>query len=180
MPIASPEPRAEEAPGAQGALEALHPASFGWALGCCGFDREEAADVLQAAYLKVLDGQARFDGRSSFKTWLFSVIRRTASERRRRGWVRRLALARWHAAEPRPEPAPGPEALTRRAESVRALRQALGALPRRQREVLHLVFHEDLSVEDAAAVMGVSLGSARRHYHRGKVRLRALLKGDRP
>jgi RNA polymerase sigma factor (sigma-70 family) len=177
MPIASPAPRAEDAPGLEGALEALHPASFGWALGCCGFDHEEAADVLQAAYLKVLDGRARFEGRSTFKTWLFSVIRRTASERRRRAWLRRLAFARWHDARPRPDPHPGPEALAGRAETVHALRAALAALPGRQREVLHLVFYEEVSVEEAAAVMGVSLGSARRHYHRGKSRLRALLKG---
>ena len=56
-------------------LEALHRASFGWALGCCRWDHEEAADVLQAVYLKVLEGKARFDGRSSLKTWLFATIR---------------------------------------------------------------------------------------------------------
>jgi hypothetical protein len=46
-------------------LEALHPAGFGWALGCCRWDHQEAADVLQAVYVKVLEGKARFDGRSS-------------------------------------------------------------------------------------------------------------------
>src|SRR6266702_1393591 len=68
-------------------LEALHPACFGWALGCCGWNREEAEDVLQTVYLKVFDGRARFDGHSSLKTWLFAVIWRTAAERRRRQWL---------------------------------------------------------------------------------------------
>jgi DNA-directed RNA polymerase specialized sigma24 family protein len=49
-------------------LERLHPAAFGWALSCCRWDRAAAEDVLQASYLKLLDGRARFDGRSSLKT----------------------------------------------------------------------------------------------------------------
>ena len=46
-------------------LERLHPAGFAWALGCCGRNREDALDVLQTSYLKMLDGRARFGGRST-------------------------------------------------------------------------------------------------------------------
>lgn len=161
-------------------LEELHPASFGWALGCCLWDREEAEEVLQTAYLKVLDGRARFGGRSTFRTWLFGVIHRTAGERRRGRWLQRLALGRWLEARPQPAPAPTPESILGASETSRALRAALLGLPARQRDLLHLVFYEDLSVEEAAEVLGISVGSARTHYHRGKERLRErLAKGER-
>lgn len=156
-------------------LAELHAASFGWALGCCNGDRGEAEDVLQAAYLKVLDGRARFDGGSAFKTWLFAVIRRTAAEKRRSRWMRALALDRWLTGRAQPAPVPDPERLASRSEAALRLRESLRVLPARQRELLHLVFYQDLSLEEAAQVVGVSLGSARTHYHRAKLRLRRLL-----
>jgi DNA-directed RNA polymerase specialized sigma24 family protein len=52
--------------GLEAKLARHHEASFGWALSCCRGDEPEAADVLQDTYLKVLDGRARFEGRSTF------------------------------------------------------------------------------------------------------------------
>jgi DNA-directed RNA polymerase specialized sigma24 family protein len=52
---------------------------------------------LQIAYLKILEGKARFDGRSSLKTWLFAIIRRTALEQRRRGFFRNLLLLKFNS-----------------------------------------------------------------------------------
>ncbi len=161
-------------------LERLHPASFGWALACCGHDREEAEEVLQEVYLSVLDNRARFDGRSTARTWLFAVIRRTAASRRRRGWRRRLALARWLDRQVAPPPTRSPESTLGAAEAASVLRDALARLAERQRQVLHLVFYQDLTVEEAALVMGISLGSACTHYHRGKQALRLYLSEEVP
>ncbi len=55
------------------------------------------------------------------------------------------------------------------------MREALSRLPARQRQVLHLVFYEELTVEQAAPVLGVSVGTARTHFDRGKRKLRTLL-----
>lgn len=159
----------------EGDVAALHPSSFGWALACCNGDREEAQDVLQIAYVKVLEGRARFDGGSSFKTWLFAVIRRTAAERRRSRWLRSLVFARRWARPTEAAASADPERLAGAAEAARRLRETLAALPARQREMLHLVFYQDLTLEEAARVVGISVGSARTHYHRAKARLRAML-----
>ena len=153
-------------------LQTLHASSFGWALACCRRDAREAEDVLHTAYLKVLDGRARFDGRSSFKTWLFGVIRTTAREQRRRTqtWFARIAYElpeQTEAGDLRDDIELG--------ERATAVRQALHTLPDRQREVVELVFRHGLSVEEAAQAMGVGVGSARTHYARGKARLRQRL-----
>ena len=131
------------------------------------------------AYLKVLNGQARFDGQSALRTWFFAVVRRTAAERRRAGWLRRLAFARWQSRRVAPPSAIDPESAARRSEAGNLVRAALARLPRRQRETLHLVFYEGLTVEEAARVLELSVGTARTHFARGKARLRALLGRNR-
>lgn len=153
-------------------LEALHEASFGWARSCCVGNPDDAADVLQTAYVKVLSGAARFEGRSAFKTWLFGVIRLTALERRRTGG-RELSLSEFEVEETAPS-TPADVALIEQEEGA-ALRLALTQLPPRQQDVLHLVFYQGMSIAEAAVVMEVSIGSARTHYERGKKRLRAIL-----
>lgn len=159
-------------------LERLHPASFGWALWCCDHRREEAEDVLQTAYLKVLEGTARFDGRSSLRTWFFAVLRRTAWEQKRRRWMRELLLGHWFAQQPALFVEHAQPAELAGSEESRVLRQALAMLSVRQREVLHLVFYQELTIEEAAKVLGTSLGTARTHFERGKARLRELLKSE--
>ncbi len=158
-------------------LERYHSESFGWALSCCAHNHAEAEGVLQAVYLKVLEGKARYDGRAAFKTWLFAVIRRTAADERRRGWLRGFGLLKY-GERVRPAAADGPDDVLFRAEQQTQLRRALAELPRRQREVLHLVFYHELSLAEAAEVMRVSLGAARTHYERGKKRLRQLLQEE--
>jgi RNA polymerase sigma factor (sigma-70 family) len=158
-------------------LEQLHSASFGWALWCCDHRREDAEEVLQTAYLKVLEGAARFNEQSSLRTWFFAVVRRTAWEQRRRRWVRELLLARW-LRQPTVAAASEPDEALRNSEESHALRHALKALPTRQREVLHLVFYQELTIEEAARVLSISLGTARTHFERGKARLRTLLEQE--
>jgi RNA polymerase sigma-70 factor (ECF subfamily) len=151
-------------------LEELHPSSFAWALGCCGRDREDAEDVLQTVYVKIFEGKARFDGRSRLKTWLFAVIRRTAAARRRTRWLRVFPFFRDERDE-------SESALQRivRSERTAALVRALDRLARRQREVLELVFYHDMTIEEAGHTLGISIGSARVHYQRGKQRLMTML-----
>ncbi len=158
-------------------LESFHPSSFGWAMVCCGWNREEAEEVLQAAYVKAIAGRAGFNGHSCTRTWFFGVVKHTAQEQRRQRAVRHVALRRWLAGRPVSDPVPTPETLSREAEDQRRLRRLLSRLSPRQRDLLHLVFYQELTIEEAAGVLHVSVGTARTHYERGKARLRQMLTG---
>src|SRR5438046_9497646 len=111
-------------------LEQLHITAFGWALSCCGWDRSAAEDVLQASYLKLLDGRARFHGRSTFRTVVFGVIARTAREVRRRAALRRwVPLASLELGPGAADGRPDPETARGWADETTRHARALGRVP---------------------------------------------------
>lgn len=156
-------------------LELYHRESYAWALSCCLRNPADAESVLQTVYVKVLEGKARFDGKAAFKTWLFSVIRKTAADHRRRRMFHLFRLMRYEESNALIAQEENPETAVYHSEIQKMFRRALARLPARQRETLQLVFYHDLSLAEAARVMGVSIGSARTHYERGKKQLRHLV-----
>ncbi len=152
-------------------MEMNHTSAFGWALYCCNGDCEEAADVLHSVYVQILEkGSKSFKGKSSFKTWLFSIIRNT-SKRRRFQLNLRVKKLRDSIFRTQVD-AKGIEDRIQENQARARILRLLETLSRQQRQVLQLVFYHDLTIEEAAVVMGVSVGSARTHYARGKSRLK--------
>ncbi len=152
------------------ALEAIHDQVFGWALSRCRHDRMMAEDLVQQAYVQLLSGKARFDGASSLKTFVFSVVQNLASSRFRR-LSTRLRFVQMHANDEAHSTAEEPNDDAQVWDAVKAL-------PDRQRDIIELVFCRELTVEQAATVMGVSAGTARVHYDRAKKALRERLGSD--
>ena len=178
MTAIEPRPVVAERSALEADLENLHAECWGWALSCCARDRDLAEDVLQTAYLRIVSGRARFSGKSSFKTWVFGVIRMIARSERRRAWLWSSRHRPSDAALAVPDSASRADADVEDAERAETLVRALARLSDRQREVLQLAFYHDLTIEDAARVMGVSLGSARTHYDRGKKSLARMLTAE--
>ena len=148
------------------ALEAIHGQVYGWALSRCDFDHAVAEDLMQQAYVELLSGNARFDNRSSLKTFVFAIVQNLARSRFRR-IASRLRLVRQYPQD----------AVSEMAEPVDdSVWRAVRALPARQRDIIELVFCRDLTVEQAASVMGVSTGTGRVHYDRAKKALRERLR----
>jgi RNA polymerase sigma-70 factor, ECF subfamily len=162
-------------PELHNSLVALHSASFAWAVSCC-HDRELAEEVLQSVYVKLLDAHSPYKEGSSFRTWLFAVIRNAARDHQRKRWWSRVLRLELDALAELVDSASTDHSTDDQEDELAIVRAALGKLPDRQRQVAHLVFYEDLTIEEAAKVMGVTLGAARQHYARAKKSLRNSLK----
>ena len=154
------------------ALEAMHGQVFGWALSRCNFEKAVAEDLVQQAYVELLTGKARFDGKSSLKTFVFGVVQNLSRNRYRRLASRMRMLAKF-GAQPQ-------------ANSVQSaepgehgeLWRAVHDLPTRQRDIVELVFCRDMTIEEASSVMGVSTGTGRVHYERAKKTLKGRLANE--
>jgi RNA polymerase sigma factor (sigma-70 family) len=154
------------------ALEALHGQLFGWALSRCGYDETTAEDLMQQAYVEILSGRARFDNKSSLKTFMFGIVQNLARSRFRRQNTR-LRLIQSYAGEQ-------DTVHEDRYGNLRQVWEAVESLPQRQRDITELVFVRELTVEEASKVMGVSVGTGRVHYDRAKKSLAEKLKALHP
>lgn len=151
------------------ALEAIHGQVYGWALSRCNYDRAAAEDLMQQAYVELLSGNARFNNKSTLKTFVFSVVQNLAQGRFRR-IATRLRLIRQYQQMPTEEAVEWLEPGERGG-----VWPAVMALPARQRDIIELVFCRELTVAEASKVMGVSIGTGRVHYDRAKKALRSRL-----
>jgi len=113
---------------------------------------EDAADVAQQIFLQAWRSLGRFQGRSSFATWLFRIAHNAVVDAQR---GRRAALS-WerlpdgeHTTD-----ASGPEEQAIRREDADRLARALGRLDAEKRALLMLRFAGQLSVAEIAAVVG--------------------------
>jgi RNA polymerase sigma-70 factor (ECF subfamily) len=144
-----------------------------------------AEEAVQDTWVGVVRGIDRFEGRSSFKTWLFTIlVNRVRSARadegkRRRDRAPSVDPARFDASGQWAEPVErwdeGVEERLDASAAVPALRSALDALPERQRHVVLLRDVEGLSSEEACAVLGIRAGNQRILLHRGRAALRERL-----
>ena len=158
------------------ALEARHGQLFGWALSRCGYDDAVAEDLMQQAYVEILSGRARFDKKSTLKTFIFGVVQNLARSRFRRQNTR-LRVIDAYAAEQ-------DDNFTQDEHTdygtLQTVWEAVESLPQRQRDITELVFVRDMTIEEASTVMGVSVGTGRVHYDRAKKSLAEKLQSLHP
>ncbi|MFE5594727.1 sigma-70 family RNA polymerase sigma factor [Streptomyces sp. NPDC056549] len=138
-------------------------------------DRQAADDLTQEVFLRALTALPRFEGRSSARTWLLSIARRTVVDSLRRAAARpRLSdQDDWQTAAERAQPRglPGFE------EGI-ALAELLAAIPAERREAFVLTQLLGLSYAEAAETAGCPVGTIRSRVARARASLVALLTAE--
>jgi RNA polymerase sigma-70 factor (ECF subfamily) len=146
-------------------------------------DAEEAKDVSQDVFLQVYRKLARFEGRSSLKTWIYRIVVNQCHNRHR-FWRRRRKDAARPLEELTPKDearlsaassAPNPYEELRRREAGRAVQAALLQVSFEHRAVLLLRDVEGLSVEQVAESLGLPEGTVKSRLSRAREALRERL-----
>ena len=141
-------------------------------------DPDEAMDVAQEVMLRAWLGISRFQGRSSYFTWLYRIAVNEANRALERR-SRRPAGVSIGAGE-LDLPASAADDPSRQAESSelrRSLRQALAELPPELRTAIVLRDVEGLSTQEAAEIAGVGQAAFKSRLHQARLRVRAAI-GD--
>lgn len=146
---------------------------------------QEAADVVQAVWIKVWRKLRAFRGDSAFSTWLYRVaVRKTMDESRKR--ARRQEVALEEGREPRVDPDWG-RAPSRRPDPVREawthermerFERALAALSEAHRMTLILREVEGRSYREIAGILRCREGTVMSRLHHARSAIRAELESD--
>lgn len=151
---------------------------FGTLAGILG-DLDDARDATQEAFLKAFENLGRFEGRSKFSTWLTSIAVNTATEtlRRRRPTESLDEATIDQDFRPRQvqQWASDPEEILSAAQRNALVREAVSRLPYKYRVAVLLRDISQISTEDAAATLGLSVPALKARVLRGRLMLRESL-----
>jgi len=139
---------------------------------------EDAHDVCQETFLRILGKSHRYRKGSRFSTWMYQIALNLCRDRarHRRRWG--LILAEHREVDDRMPAGPGepdPARDAERAEMSRAVRRAMLAIPREQREVLILKEYEGMKFREIAEILGCPESTVKSRMYYGLNGLRSAL-----
>ena len=144
---------------------------------------EDAADVVQDAFLNAFVSLSSFKGDAEFFTWLYRIAFNTAiSLKRKKRPTVSLEAGRAGGGDGIDPDDPSeyirPGAALERTEEERQLHAAMARLSHEHREALVLKDIEGLKYEEMAEILGVPVGTVRSRLHRARTELRDLLEAN--
>jgi RNA polymerase sigma-70 factor (ECF subfamily) len=144
---------------------------------------DDALDVVQEAFVKAYQSASRWDGSAEAGPWLARITVNQSIDRWRRNRRRAQTftpLAENDHAASLADLGPSPDHRVEGREAGERVAAALAGLPERQRAVVVLRHYQDMSLEEIAGALEMSLGTVKSSLHRALSRMRAQLAGERP
>ena len=138
-------------------------------------DAAVAEDLMQETLLRAMEGLARYEGRASLATWLFSIASRVAADHFRAPHRRSRIVEISECGEPADDGLPIDQRLVER-EMNSCVRDVIDGLPPSCRDALLLHEFEGMTAAQVAEVLECSLATAKIRIHRARERLRAALR----
>jgi RNA polymerase sigma-70 factor, ECF subfamily len=126
-----------------------------------GVRESDAMDLTQKVFLTIHVGLADFEGRSQLRTWIFGICRRVASDYRRSSPIRREIVTDAAAMDLRRDEHEGPLVGTESRQRAVVAEAILNRMPEAQREVFVLFELEEMSGDDIAHLLNISVGTVR-------------------
>lgn len=155
-------------------VKATYAHSYALAYRLTGND-DDAADVVQDAYLRAYRGLRRFRGDAQFSTWMYRITANCASTLLARRTRTRTELLSDETPVPDLRPDHDPEGRAASEGDRVHVAVALGRLPARLRQVIVLRDIYDLSHSSIATELGISEAAAKVRLHRARRKMREHL-----
>ncbi len=144
---------------------------------------DDALDAVQETFVRVVQNAARWNPQADVAPWLTRIAVNHAIDRlrqRQRRAPREQPLFEGDHASSLASDEPAPDRAVFAREVHERLGRALSGLPERQRAVFVLRHYDDLSLEEIAVALQMSLGTVKSSLHRALVHLRRRLGSLRP
>ncbi len=145
-------------------------------------DEEQARDAVQDSFLKAYRSIDRFEGRSSFYTWLYRLVMNRCIDQKRRDKLKSDRHVEWEEermqdAAPGAGAAPtgGPDDDLYRAQLRKRMAEAIRGLPEDARRTFELREVDGLDYAEIAAALRIPKGTVMSRLHYARRRLRAVL-----
>ncbi len=135
-----------------------------------------AEDITEETFVKIITKKPRFSGKSSFKTWLYTIGRNTAIDFLRKN-SRKEEVPLDEITELRSEEKLLEEAYIK-DEEKRELHKAIKKLPAIYRQALWLTYFEDLSNKETAGIMKKSVHNVETILYRARIALKEELEKE--
>ncbi|MFD1639597.1 RNA polymerase sigma factor [Evansella tamaricis] len=127
-------------------------------------DTQQAEDLTQEVFIRAYKGLEQFEGRSSYKTWLYTIARNTTHDYYRK--KRPISFLPAFFQNQPEVTAMSPEELMEMGEGVKELYEALSKLKPSYREVIVLRQIKEFSIKETAEILGWSEAKVKSTTHR--------------